>query len=189
VRAVPSLFTFGEVLAHPYFHLQGLAAQSHVLVRHRWVLRQSLQVYLGRTSWPRIEVENLRDRLRAFRTMRRGELGPILDWFRARSPEVYPNPNTRAIGYLAGRMRDRGGTLVLMESPSHPLVSVVTPPARLGPFREQMRAIARHEGILYITADDLPQLTDEDFADQSHLNERGRRSVTEVVARRLHEVL
>jgi len=186
VRAVPSLFTLGEVLAAPRFHLAGIAAQSHVLIRQQWALRQAAQVWLGRTSWARLELDSLRGRLRAFR---RGEFGPILEWFRARVPETYPNPNTRAIRYLARRLRAHGGRLVLMESPPHPVLDLVMASRRLAPFRAHMTEIARREGLVYVTGDDLPALEPEDFEDQTHLNARGRARVTAVVAARLRDVL
>lgn len=186
VRAVPALFTLDEVLAEPRFHLEGMAKQGHVFIRHRWVLQQSLQVALGFTTWSTIRLGFLRDRMRQ---AREGDFGAVLAWIRGRVPERYPNPNTRAIRYLARRLREAGGALVLMESPAHPVVSVLMPPARVDPFRTYMREIADREGILYITGDDLPALGLEHFEDQSHLNPAGSAIVTAVVAERLREVL
>jgi hypothetical protein len=60
---------------------------------------------------------------------------------------------------------------------------------RLAPFRAHMTEIARREGLVYVTGDDLPALEPEDFEDQTHLNARGRARVTAVVAARLRDVL
>ncbi len=186
VRAAPSMFTLDEVLAEPSFHLMGLAAQSHVLIRHRWVLQQSLRVYLETTDWAELRRGYMRGRLRA---MRHGDFGPIVGWMRSRDPVVYPNPNTRAIRYLARRMRENGGVLVLMESPVHPLMKLLVPATRTAPFREYLETIVREEGLVFITNEDLPELKVEHFGDQSHMNAVGSALVTQVVATRLRDVL
>jgi hypothetical protein len=186
VRAVPALFTLDEVVRHPQFHLLGLLGQASTIFRHRWILEQEIQVRLGMTSWGALQREQLRARLRGFR---RRDFGPLVNWLRAGMPTAYPNPNTRAVSYLARRLRERGATLVLMESPAHPLMRMITAARRDDPFRDYMRALAGHEGLVYVANDELPELTLDDFADQSHLNEHGQALVTAAVAARLHDVL
>jgi hypothetical protein len=186
VRAVPALFGAGEVLRHWQFHLGGIASQANVLLRHRQVMRTAAAVRLGWTSWGRVQLDVVRARLRG---IRRGEMGPLVEWLRDVEPDRYPNANTRAVVYLARRLAARDATLVLVESPVHPLTRLITPAAKVQAFRDYMAALARAEGATFIAAPELPTLDADDFEDQSHLNERGRQVMTEALGARLRAIL
>jgi len=173
VRVVPDLFTAREVLEDPSFHLEGLAEQSNVLFRHRRALQQALAIRWGAESWRHLHRERIQEGIR--QSMRRS---PLLAWVRG-APDAYPNPNTRAIGLLARRLRAAGSLLIVVESPIHPLTGLFVRPERARAFHETLRAMAKAEGFAFVSAETLPKFQLEDFRDQTHLNDRGRRAFTE----------
>jgi hypothetical protein len=172
-RAVPDLFTARQVVADGSFHLEGLAEQSNVLFRHREAMQQAAAVRWGSGNWRRLTRERLREGLRQSL-----QGGGILRWLRKREPETYPNPNTRAIELLARLLRAEGGRLVVIESPIHPLTGLFMRPERLEAFRGLLRGMAKRDGFIFVSAGELPEFELEDFRDQTHLNDRGRRAFT-----------
>jgi hypothetical protein len=171
-RAVPDLFTTREVVADPSFHLEGVAEQSNVLFRHRRAMQQALAIRAGTRHWRDLQRDVLRAGIRQ-------SLGasPFLKWVRG-GPDVYPNPNTRAIARLARLVRAQGGRLIVVETPGHPLTRLFVRPERAAAFRGTMRAMAAAGHFTFVSGEALPTFELEDFRDQTHLNDRGRRSFT-----------
>lgn len=188
VRTVPALFTVQEVLDHVPFHLSGMASQAHVLVRHRQAMRRIGAIYLGLDSWSGYASDRMKRKLK----MLRNQIdGPLMTWVRnqAKAPDVYPNPNTRAIELLARRLGERNVHLVVVEASIHPLFRMLLRPQRLKAFRETVTAIAAEQPMVFLDASHMPVLEDADFKDHSHLNARGRRRFTEALMFHLEKVL
>ena len=181
VFAVPHLFTFDELLAEPRFQLEGLVGQLHVFARHRAALRQALLVSLGRETWERRTRAVERVRLRH---MLEGK-DALQSWLRQRSPDVYPNPNTRSLAWLAQRLREHDARLYVIDAPVHPMVLQLGGRRRLGRYREELRELAAQDGFELIAAEALPEFDERDFADWVHLNARGRERLTALLAEKL----
>jgi hypothetical protein len=173
-RAVPELFSAREVLADPIFHLDGSVAQANVFARHRNALQRAALVRLGVTSWDalraRADFAQLRNRLV-------GEDG-FAEWLAEQAPDTYPNPNTRALARLAGRLRAAGSRLVVIEGPAHPMRASLLPKRRLEREREELARLAAEAGFELVPASALPALGESEFADWIHANERGRERLT-----------
>jgi hypothetical protein len=178
VFAVPALFTPAELLAEPRFHLDGVVGQANVFARHRAALRRALAVRLGYDSWERRRREAERARLRHM--MEGGDA--LQEWARDRAPEVYPNPNSRALGLLARRLREHGARLVVLDPPLHPMAAMLVSPRRVTAYRETLRELAAQDGFELIPAEALPPLAEADFADWVHANARGRERLTAALA-------
>ena len=174
LRAVPELFTFEDVLKEPGFHLSGLAGQANILVRRRHSLQRAAAVKFGFSSWDRIALEHSRLRFEA-------SIGksPLKTWIRDRSPESYPNPNTRAVGRLSRLARNGGARLVVLETPFHPYLARLAGVKRLELIRAEIVRMSRDEGFDYLRIDEIVAIGIEHFRDQTHLNEEGRRIFTE----------
>lgn len=176
VRVVPELFTAREFLADPSFHLEGLSEQANVLFRHRRAMQQALAIRLGNESWAHLQRDRLREGIR--QSM---EHSPLLAWMREIEPDAYPNPNTRAIEVLARHLRGAGSRFIVIEAPGHPLTGLLIRPERARAYREMLQAMARRDGFTFVSAEDLPAFDLEDFRDQTHLNEKGRRMFTDAL--------
>ena len=185
-RTVPALFTLEEILDHLPFHLSGLAGQAHVLVRHRRPMRHMAAIYLGLDDWSGYASERIQRKLK----MLRNKIdSPLMTWMRdqAKAPDVYPNPNTRALELLARRLA--GDRLVVVEASIHPLFGLLLRPQRLTAFRRTVEQIAAEQPLVFLDAATMPVLEEADFEDHSHLNARGRRRFTEALANHLEKVL
>jgi hypothetical protein len=184
-RAIPALFTARELLASPRFHIDGAAAQLHVLARHRRALQRAGLVALGRLDWETLA--------RAAARLRRQHMldgaDQLQSWMADREPDVYPNPNTRALGWLAGRLRARGARLAVLEAPLHPVQSLLLPRERVARAHEELARLAASEGFTLLERTRLPALGEEDFADWVHANARGRERLTAFLADYLAETL
>jgi hypothetical protein len=174
-RVVPDLFVPSEILSHLSFHLQGLAGQA---------LQRVAAIRLGLNTWTNLRIETLQAGIRASR-----EKGPLLTWTTGKNPVHYPNPNTRAIALLARRLRARGAKLVVVESPVHPLTGLYVGEKRYARFRKYLGRLAGEERFTFVAAPDLPDFPLEEFRDQTHLNEVGRRAFTDAIAHKLDDLL
>jgi hypothetical protein len=183
--ALPELFPAGEWLASPAFHIDGAAGQLHVLARHRRAMQRAALVRIGRLEWRDLEREAHGVRMEH---MQRGE-DQWQTWLADREPDVYPNPNTRALGLLARRLRERGGRLVVMESPLHPIQAMLVPRRRAEAARAELERLAAAEDFTLIRLESLPALGEDDFGDWVHPNERGRERLTEFLAGALAPLL
>lgn len=185
VRALPAIFSAGELLSEPRFHLAGLVGQLHVLARHRGAMQQALLVRLGRLDWLDLQHAHAREILaRATDPQDRWQL-----WVRERRPESYPNPNTRALEHLARTLRARGTRLLVTEAPLHPSVALLLGDGRLPRFREAVAALGQRHGFRFVSAPELGEFPRRDFADMVHLGETGRARFSELVATPLREAL
>ncbi len=180
VRAVPELFSAAEVLADPSFHLDGLVGELSIFARHRRALRQVALVRLGRVEWRQLEFE--RDRAKLEELVRGGGDEAWEAWLRDRVADDYPNANSRALARLARKLRERGGRLIVIDAPVHPIPLLLGARRRIPPYREALRALALAEDFDLIGADQLPDFDEDHFDDWVHLNERGRDRLTAAVA-------
>jgi hypothetical protein len=178
VTAVPEMFTVGELLEEPGFHLGGIARQAHVFARHRRALQRALLVRLGRLDWRRIQLEAERIRLRH-----------LLDatdawqaWVRDDEPDAYPNPNTLALVLLARRLREGDARLVVVDAPVHPIPMMLGIRTRVERYRAYLRELAGIEGFALVSVEALPELDEDDFGDWVHANQRGRERLTTYLA-------
>jgi hypothetical protein len=176
--ALAELFTPLELAANPRFHIEGCAGQLHVLARHRRAMQRALLVRLGRLSWQDLErdahwvrVEHMREGVDQWQT-----------WVTQADPDVYPNPNTRALGRLARRLAEHGGRLVVAEAPLHPVQALLLPRRRVEAAREELARLAASDGFVLLRREELPALGKEDFQDWVHANERGREKLTAFLA-------
>jgi hypothetical protein len=177
-RAALALFTPAEWLASPRFHIDGAAGQLHVLARHRRAMQRAALVRLGRLAWADLENEarwvrmhHLRDGVDQWQT-----------WLTEREPDVYPNPNTRALGLLARRLREGGARLVVMEAPSHPMQVHLVPRERREAARAELQQLAAEAGFALLVQQELPALGEDDFSDWVHANAHGRERLTAFLA-------
>jgi hypothetical protein len=183
--AALELFRPGEWLARPRFHIDGAAGQLHVLARHRRALQRAALVRLGRLSWDDLEREA--DRVR-FLHLQQG-VDQWQAWVTDPDPDAYPNPNTRALGRLARRLRERGAPLVVMEAPVHPMQALLVPRGRVEAMRAELARLAEAEGFALIRREALPPLGEGDFTDWVHANASGRERLTEFLAGALAPLL
>jgi hypothetical protein len=178
LTAVPALFTAGEVWEEPGFHLGGIAGQVYVFARHRRALQRALLVRLGRLRWQRLQLDAERIRLR--------HMADGADtwqaWVRDDELDAYPNPNTRALGLLARRLRERDARLIVVDAPVHPIPLMLGMRRRLERYRAHLRELADSEGFALVSAEALPELDEDDFSDWVHANERGRERLTTYLA-------
>jgi hypothetical protein len=172
VRAVPDLFPPRALIDDFSFHLAGAAGQANVLFRHRRAMQRAAGVRWGSESWRKLRMETIRAGIKESRAG-----GPLLRWMQ-RPPDTYPNPNTRAIDLLARRLHAAGAKLVVIEGPIHPLTGLMIRESRYAAFRARMKEQARAGGFTFRDAGSLPPFTLEDFRDQTHLNDQGRRTFT-----------
>jgi hypothetical protein len=184
VRVVPSLFRPREILGHLGFHLRGFLAQTNVLLRHQQALQRAAAIRLGVDTWRSLQIETLQAGIRAAR-----EKGPLFTWAVGKAPDSYQNPNMRAVDLLARKLRERGTKLVVVESASHPLTGLFVGAKRTAAFRNRLDTAAKDDGFTFIAAPALPRFTLDDFRDQTHLNEAGRRKFTNAVAQELDGLL
>lgn len=183
--ALLELFPAGEWLASPAFHIDGAAGQLHVLARHRRSMQRAALVRLGRLTWDDLASEAHWIRIDH---MARGA-DQWQTWLADREPDVYPNPNTRALGRLARRLREHGGRLVVMESPLHPVQAMLVPRSRAEAAHAELERLAAAEDFTLIPRESLPELGEDDFGDWVHPNERGRARLTEFLAGALAPLL
>jgi len=172
--AVPELFTLREWLGDVRFHVEGAAGQLHVLARHRRAMQRAALVRMGRLDWRSLEadagairVEHMLDGADQFQT-----------WLKQPEPDVYPNPNTRALGVLAQRLRERGARLVVLEAPVHPIQALLLPPDRVEAAHEELVRLAAEDGFTLVPREELPRLEEDDFIDWVHASKRGRERLT-----------
>jgi hypothetical protein len=183
--ALAELFTSAELLANPRFHIEGAAGQLHVLARHRRAMQRSALVKLGRLDWQdlerdaaRLRVHHMRDGMDQWQT-----------WLAEPEPDVYPNPNTRALGRLARRPREHGGRLIVMEAPTHPIQALLVPRARVEAAHAELVRLADADGFTLLAKPDLPALAEDEFGDWVHANARGRERLTAFLADYLAKAL
>lgn len=173
-RAVPALFSAREVLAEPRFHLEGVVGQLHVFARHRRALQRALLVRLGRLRWERLTADAQRFAFLAAQQDR----DAWANWLRDPTPDVYPNPNTRALAQLARRLGEVGTPLLVVEAPLHPAQFKLGIGTRVQRYHAHLRELAAAEGFVLLAQDQVPQLDDWEFRDWVHANERGRQRLT-----------
>jgi hypothetical protein len=184
VRVVPELFSFAEVFENVSFHVDGLIRQSHVLARHRRALQRVALVRLGQLSWARLRIEHDRRLLaEMFRE------GPGQRWMRGDEPDLYPNPNTRAVELLARRFGRGGSTFIVVEAPAPPTVRLLGAREKRARFRSYLGELAELHGFSFLSADAFPTFKEDDFEDMVHLNARGRRVFTRQMIQHLRAVL
>jgi hypothetical protein len=183
--AALELFTPAEWLASLSFHTSGAAGQLHVLARHRRAMQRAALVRLGRIGWD--DLASHADRIRVEHMMQ-GE-DQWQTWIKDREPDVYPNPNTRALGRLARRLRESGGSLVVLEAPLHPVQQLLLPKKRVDAMRAELARLAGADGFTLIPREALPALGEEDFSDWVHASARGRELLTEFLAGTLAPML
>lgn len=173
-REVPELFSAREWLATPRFHIDGFAGQLHVLARHRRAMQRAALVWMGTLDWYGLEHEEAKARI-----------GRMLDgadmlqaWLQQPVPDAYPNPNTRALGVLAQRLREHGARLVVLEAPSHPIQALLLPPERIAAAHRELEQLAAEDDFALVTREELPPLDEDDFSDWVHASARGRERLT-----------
>lgn len=174
VRAAPELFGVADLLREPGFHLMGLAGELNVLVRHGQALRQAARVRLG---LGRFEPHG-------FAAIDRppGDYGPGSEswqaWLRDPAPETYPNRNTRALAYLARRLREAGARLLVVDAPVLETELTRGGGARLARYREMLRELAAEADFELLALDPAVVFGAGDFANGVHPNESGRARFT-----------
>jgi hypothetical protein len=178
--AAAKLFTPQEALAEALFHLHGAVGQLNVFARHRRALQRAVLVRTGRLDWADLERQSNRVRLRH---MLEGS-DAFQSWIRDRAPDELENPNTRALGHLAQRLRRLAAPLIVVEAPVHPLTELLAA-KRLKRYQTRLAELAETEGFTLIEADELPAMDENDFADMVHANPQGRERLTGFIADRL----
>jgi hypothetical protein len=178
-------FPPADWLANLRFHIDGAAGQLHVLARHRRAMQRAALVRLGRLTWrdldreaQRVRVEHMIEGVDQWQT-----------WIADPEPDAYPNPNTRALGRLARRLRERGARLVVIEAPLHPVQALLVPRRRVDAVRAELARLAEAEGFALIRREALPALGEDDFSDWVHANDRGRERLTGFLAGALAPLL
>ena len=184
LRAVPALFPGAEPLQEPRFHLEGLAGQLHVLARHRRALQRALLVRLDRLSWQTLQTQmDLRRLERAI------DGRDALQTWVADDPDVYPNPNTRALAYMQRTFRAAGTAFIVLDAPMHPIPMMLGIGERVAAYRRHLAELAAAEGFALLDERQVPQLDEDEFLDWVHANERGRQRLTARLGDYLTEAL
>jgi hypothetical protein len=185
VGAALETFTAADWLADPRFHVDGAAGQLHVLARHRRAMQRAALVRLGRLTWGdldreahRVRVEHMLEGVDQWQT-----------WIADPEPDAYPNPNTRALGRLARRLREGGARLVVIEAPLHPVQALLVPRRRVEAMRAELARLAEAEDFTLVRREALPALGEDDFSDWVHANDRGRERLTDFLAGALAPLL
>jgi hypothetical protein len=183
--AALAIFSPGELIGETGFHVAGLAGQLHVLARHRTSLQNSALVRLGRETFLGVRLALMRGAVRAIEA----EPNEVVAWLKNKEPDPYPNASTRALAFLARRMRDAGAKLIVVEAPAHPILIAPAVHARVERFREFVSALAAEEGFTFVPATRLEALDTEHFRDLIHVNPDGRARFTATLADSLETLL
>lgn len=109
-------------------------------------------------------------------------------WIRDRAPDDLDNPNTRALGYLARRLRELNAPLIVVEAPVHPVPQLLTA-KRLKNYHARLSELAETGDFTLISTDELPTMDEDDFSDMIHASPRGRARLTDFIAERLVDTL
>jgi hypothetical protein len=184
VDAAAELFTPEEALSEARFHLHGVFRQLSVFARHRSSLQRSLLVHTGHMEWADLHSHVKRTRIRhmldgsdAWQT-----------WIRDRTHDELDNPNTRALGYLARRLRELNAPLIVVEAPVHPVPKLLSA-KRLKSYHERLSELAETGAFTLISTDELPTMDEDDFKDMIHASPQGRARLTDFIAERLEDTL
>jgi hypothetical protein len=136
-------------------------------------MQRAALVRLGRLSWRELEATAHAVRLRHVLE----GADQWQSWVAERSPDTYPNPNTRSLLRLARELRAHGGRLVVMEAPLHP-IPLLLARARIEAARAELARLASEADFALVPHEELPALGEEDFGDWVHTNARGRERMT-----------
>ncbi len=184
VAAAAELFTPEEAVSESLFHLHGVLRQLNVFARHRRSLQRALLVRTGRMEWAdlqsqakRIRIRHMLDGSDAWQT-----------WIRDRSHDELDNPNTRALGHLARRLRELNAPLIVVEAPVHPVPQLLSA-KRLKSYHERLSELAETGDFTLISTDELPTMDEDDFSDMIHASPQGRARLTDFIAERLVDTL
>jgi len=184
VDAAAELFTPEEALSEPRFHLHGVLRQLNVFARHRSSLQRALLVQTGHMEWAnlhshvkRIRIRHMMDGSDAWQT-----------WIRDRTHDELDNPNTRALGHLARRLRELNAPLIVVEAPVHPVPKLLSA-KRLKSYHERLSELAEIGVFTLISTDELPTMDEGDFSDMIHASPQGRARLTDFIADRLADTL
>jgi hypothetical protein len=184
VDAAAELFTPEEALSEARFHLHGVLRQLNVFARHRSSLQRALLVQTGHMEWAdlqshvrRIRIRHMLDGSDAWQT-----------WIRDRTHDELDNPNTRALGLLARRLRELNAPLIVVEAPVHPVPKLLSA-KKLKRYHERLSELAETGAFTLISTDELPTMDEDDFKDMIHASPQGRARLTDFIAERLADTL
>ncbi|MBU0679588.1 MAG: hypothetical protein KJ626_15915 [Verrucomicrobia bacterium] len=93
----------------------------------------------------------------------------------------YTALNRDLFGAFAENLKEQGVTLLVIDGPSHAILERTYTDDLPGRHDRFLRDEAARLGYAYISLADMQPFTVEDFADFTHLNERGRQKLTTVL--------
>ena len=142
-------------------------------------MQRAALVRLGRLEWRDLEREAAWIRVQH---MQAG-VDQWQTWVAEREPDAYPNPNTRALGRLARRVREarraaRGDGGAAAPGPG----AAAAARAHRAPRATSSSRLAAADGFTLLRKEDLPALGEDDFQDWVHANARGRERLTAFLA-------
>ena len=173
LAAAAAIFPLADFAREPAFHISGLIGEWNILARHRRSLQNTAWVGLGRQSFMRVRL-NLIGEARQRLQSESPAKSPVILWMKAHEPDPYPNPNTRALTWLADTFAAAGTHFVVVEAPLNPLMTAPRVAPKVERFRSYVEALAAERGFSFVPATRFPELDFPQFKDVIHLNERGR---------------
>lgn len=98
----------------------------------------------------------------------------------------YVNPYTQiaqvTFHMMVQSLKEQNIPLLVIDGPTHPLIKHFYNPALDSVYEQFWSAAASTHGFSYLSANELPEFTDPDFNDFTHLNAEGRARFTTFVA-------
>lgn len=185
--AAPALFDLREALDHPGFHFDGAISSLHILARHRSAIQRTLLVRAGLADWGDLAGFDFRRRMAlalqdALAPPEELPLPPPIH-------DRYPNPNSRALGYLAECLTAQGGRLLVVPSPPHPFGQMLISRSRQERYLVELAELGRAHGFDWVAPDELPDFEESDFSDWLHATMEGRDTYTRFLVPRIRSTL
>ena len=155
-------------------HFSGLLEYGHVVLRHRDAIRRTVGAGIGK-RWkggaegpPRLLFAHVQERA----DERRGRVREDFDC---------PSVHTRALGYLATRLREAGTQMIVVATP---VLSRWQHDERLTAMMDNcMQREAAAHGYRYVPVASSADIRREHFRDSLHMNEAGRERFTALLTR------
>jgi len=90
----------------------------------------------------------------------------------------YTEGNKKLFLKFAQEVKNKGIEFIVISGPTNPLINLTYPREIDKDYEAFLRKASQDIGFKYLSKDDLPDFKKEDFSDFSHLNEKGRISLT-----------
>jgi hypothetical protein len=100
----------------------------------------------------------------------------VIDW--ESRPNVFTAAQEQALFDLVAAEGAAGGTVIVIDFPTHPGYETTLPPDTVRHYRAFLERLRARTDLVFVAADALPALAASDFLDFTHLAESGRARVS-----------